>query len=113
MTVQEKNTVASWRHRPVVSRIGCDCDDGDDNDRDVVIDVDDDDDDDYGDNGDDEDDEDDHTNRNAEPPLQSNAMQIFVSVAAASSDLYDFCLVMLLQISPKQQWQNSNINTHN
>ena len=108
MTVQEKNTVASWQHRPVVSRIGCDCDDGDDNDHDVDFDDDDDDDD-----GDDGDDEDDHANRNAEPPLQSNAMQIFVSVAAASSDLYDFCFVMLLQISPKQQWQNSNINTHN
>ena len=51
-------------------------------------------------------DEDDQANRNAELSLQSNAMQIFVSVAAPS-DLYDFCLVMLLQISPKRQRQNS------
>ena len=56
-------------------------------------------------------DEDDHANHNAELSLQSNAEQIFVSVATAGSDLYDFCFVMLLQISPKRQRQNSILHT--
>ena len=55
MTAQEKNTVASWRRRPVVSRIGCDSGDGDD---------DGDDGDDHGDYHDCDDDDDDEKHHN-------------------------------------------------